>query len=79
MYHTSLRTKFSANKTTTPRIAVVMTTLMGRREGKAGFFPAVLLSVVMCVVAYATAILSCCCLVNLSYAILGRVVFILIV
>lgn len=74
--HPPLRTAFRVNNATTHRVKTLNSLMIRLRVGGAGSFPAILLSVAMCVVADATAILSCCCLVNLSYAILVGVVFI---
>lgn len=62
-YHTTMREATLVIKAITYCIKTLNSLMMGLPVGGAAFLPAILLSVAMCVVAYATAILSCCCLV----------------
>lgn len=62
-YHTAMREATLMIKAITYCIKTLNSLMMGLLVGWAAFLPAILLYVAMSVVAYATAILSCCCLV----------------
>ena len=72
----TLREAFLVNKATTHRTMTVMAVVMEMQAEGAGRSPAIFLSVAASLLVCATAILSCCCLVDLSYTILVGVVFI---